>query len=213
MRKYVIMGVQGSGKGRQAELLERDFDLVHISVGAIFRWNVQHHTKIGAQVSRLLATGSLVDDDLVERVVRERLAIHDWNYGFMIDGFPRTAGQAEFFLERYDIDGVIHLDLPDVEVRTRVSARRICSRCGRDYNLISRPPQAEGLCDVCGGELVVRPDDNAEALDSRVSNYRDQTKPIIELFEHKEFVITVDAAPPVEAVQTEIRQRLGLPCE
>jgi adenylate kinase len=213
MRKYVIMGVQGSGKGRQAELLERDFDLVHISVGAIFRRNVQHHTKIGAQVSRLLATGSLVDDDLVERVVRERLAIHDWNYGFVIDGFPRTAGQAEFFLERYDIDGVIHLDLPDAEVRIRVSARRTCSRCGRDYNLISRPSQVEGLCDVCGGELVVRPDDNAEALDSRISNYRDQTKPIIELFERKEFVITVDAAPPVEAVQAEIRERLGLPGE
>src|SRR5215210_7670189 len=131
MRKYVIMGIQASGKGRQAELLERDFDLVHIGVGDMFRWNVTHHTKVGAQVSRLLSEGTLVDDDLVERLVRDRLAAHDWNYGFVIDGFPRTARQAEFFLESYDIDGVILLDLPDAEVRARVEARRVCARCGR----------------------------------------------------------------------------------
>ena len=91
MRKYVIMGVQGSGKGTQAELLASDLDLVHISVGDIFRWHVQHHTKLGAQVRRMMAAGELVGDDLVESVVRDRLAQHDWNYGFVIDGFPRNA--------------------------------------------------------------------------------------------------------------------------
>ena len=113
MRKYVIMGVQGSGKGTQAKLLAEDLDLEHISVGDIFRWNVQHHTKIGAQVRRTMAAGELVGDDLVEAVVRDRLSQHDWNYGFILDGFPRNARQAEFFLESYDIDGVIHLDMPD----------------------------------------------------------------------------------------------------
>ncbi len=101
MRKYIIMGIQGSGKGTHAKLLAQDFDLVHIAVGDIFRWNVQNHTKIGAQVRRTMAGGQLVGDDLVEGVVRGRLSEHDWNYGFIIDGFPRNERQAEFFLESY----------------------------------------------------------------------------------------------------------------
>ena len=96
MRKYVIMGIQGSGKGTQAKLLAEDLNLEHISVGDIFRWNVQHRTKLGAQVKRIMAAGHLVDDDLVEAVVRRRLDDHDWNFGFIIDGFPRNARQAEF---------------------------------------------------------------------------------------------------------------------
>ena len=91
MRKFIIMGIQGSGKGTQAKLLADDLDLEHFSVGDIFRWNVQHHTKLGAQVKRIMTSGKLVDDDLVEAVVRECLANHDWNFGFVIDGFPRNA--------------------------------------------------------------------------------------------------------------------------
>src|SRR2546423_951707 len=124
MRKFVIMGVQGSGKGTQAGMLAADLDLVHMSVGDIFRWHVQQHTKLGAQVRRVMADGELVGDDLVESVVRDRLSQHDWNYGFIVDGFPRNRPQAEFFLESYDIDAVIHLDLPDSEVRRRGLARR-----------------------------------------------------------------------------------------
>jgi adenylate kinase len=159
MRKYVIMGVQGSGKGTQSKMLASGLDLVHISVGDIFRWNVQQHTKLGAQVRRTMAGGDLVADETVEDIVRERLAQHDWNYGFIIDGFPRNRRQAEFFLESYDIDGVIHLDLPDSEVRRRVLARRLCSGCGMDYNLIENSPAVPGQCDTCGGELVLREDD------------------------------------------------------
>src|ERR1700716_775269 len=164
MRKFIIMGIQGSGKGTQAKLLAEDLDLEHISVGDIFRWNVQHHTKLGAQVKRIMAGGHLVDDDLVESVVRDSLAAHDWNFGFIIDGFPRNARQAEFFLESYDIDGVINLDLPDDEVQRRVLARRLWSVCGLDYTLIAHRPQREGICDVCGGALISRADDNPEAL-------------------------------------------------
>ncbi|MFI0449918.1 adenylate kinase family protein [Actinomadura sp. 6N118] len=211
MRKYVIFGVQGSGKGTQALLLAKDLDLVHISVGDIFRWHVQNHTKLGAQVRRTMAAGELVGDDLVEGVVRDRLDQHDWNYGFVIDGFPRNARQAEFFLESYDIDSVIHLDLPDSEVRRRVLARRLCSRCGLDYNLISARPKEEGQCDVCGGELVAREDDTEEALAERLRIYHEKTDPVLEIFRRKEFVVSVDARANIATVQHELREKLHLP--
>jgi adenylate kinase len=212
MRKFVIMGVQGSGKGTQAKLLCGDFDMEHISVGDIFRWNVQHHTKLGAQVRRTIASGKLVGDDVVETIVRQRLDEHDWNFGFIIDGFPRSARQAEFFLERYDIDGVINLDLPDSEVRRRVLARRLCSQCGLDYNLINHRPQAEDVCDVCGGQLITRTDDNTDALAVRLSEYHEKTKPLIELFQRKEFVANIDATKTVPDIQADIRQHFSLAC-
>jgi adenylate kinase len=211
MRKYVIMGVQGSGKSTQAQLLAAGLDLVHISVGDIFRWHVQNHTKIGAHVRRTMAAGELVGDDLAEAVTAERLAQHDWNYGFVIDGFPRNRRQAEFFLESYDIDGVVQLDLPDEEVRRRVLARRLCSGCGMDYNLIAGRPAEEGICDVCGGILMPREDDTEEALAVRLRDYHTKTDPVLELFRRKEYVVTVDARPSKDAVQQEIRERLGLP--
>jgi adenylate kinase len=211
VRKYVIMGVQGSGKGTQAKLLAADFDLVHISVGDIFRWNVEQHTKLGAQVRRIMAAGELVDDGLVEAIVQGRLHEHDWNYGFIVDGFPRNARQAEFFLESYDIDGVILLELPDEYVTRRVLARRLCSSCGLDYNLIGHRPDTTDTCDACGGRLVTREDDNPEALAARLRDYHAKTSPIIELFERKEFVAKVDATLPVADVQADIRRQLDLP--
>jgi adenylate kinase len=211
MRKYVIIGVQGSGKGTQSLLLARDLDLVHISVGDIFRWHVQHHTKLGAQVRRIMAAGELVDDDLVEKVVRDRLELHDWNFGFVVEGFPRNRRQAEFFLESYDLDGVIHLDLPDAEVRRRVLARRLCAGCGMDYNLIADRPEVEGRCDVCGGELVSREDDTEEALAERLRIYHEKTDPVLELFRRKEYVVTVDARAGIDEVQRDLRTKLGLP--
>ena len=209
MRKYVFMGVQGSGKGTQAKLLAADLDLVHIGVGDIFRWNVQQHTKLGAQVQRVVAAGALVEDELVESVVRDRLALHDWNYGFIIDGFPRNERQAEFFLEGYDIDGVVVLEMPDEEVHRRVLSRRLCTRCGLEQN-VGAADEAEA-CEACGGQLVLRADDRPDALASRLSDYYEKTRPIIELFEHKEVVVHVDATRPVEEVQAEIRDLLSLP--
>jgi adenylate kinase len=211
MRKYVIMGVQGSGKGTQSELLCADLDLVHISVGDIFRWNVQHHTKLGAQVRRTMNAGELVSDDLVESVVRSRLDQHDWNYGFVIDGFPRNGRQAGFFMETFDIDGVIHLRIPDDEIRRRVLSRRLCPNCGMDYNLIFDRPKVDGRCDICGHELVTRADDTPEALDARLRDYHEKTRPVLELFRRKEVVHDVDARPSAEEVQSAIRTTLGLP--
>ncbi|MEU8812931.1 nucleoside monophosphate kinase [Actinoplanes sp. NPDC048796] len=211
MRKYVIMGVQGSGKGTQSQLLCDDLDLVHIAVGDIFRWHVKNHTKIGAQVRRTMNAGDLVGDDLVEKIVRERLDGHDWNYGFVIDGFPRNGRQAEFFMESFDIDGVIHLELAEDEVRRRVLSRRLCPNCGMDYNLIADRPQVEGRCDICGHELITRADDTPEALDARLRDYNEKTRPVLELFRRKEFVHDIDASPSADEVQQRIRDALGLP--
>jgi adenylate kinase len=192
-------------------MLAEDLDLVHIAFGDIFRWNVQHHTKLGAQVRRTMAAGLLIDDDLVEGVVRQRLGDHDWNYGFIIDGFPRNERQAEFFLESYDIDGVIHLELPDCEVRRRVLARRLCSGCGMDYNLIANSPKQAGRCDACGASLVTREDDTEEALAVRLREYHEKTNPVLAIFRRKEYVVTIDASTDRETAQQEIRKQLDLP--
>jgi adenylate kinase len=210
MRKYIVMGVQGSGKGTQAKLLATALDLEHISVGDIFRWNVEHHTKLGAQVRRIVADGELVPDDLVERVVRRRLDDHDWNYGFIVDGFPRNQPQARFFLESYDLDAVILLEVPDSLVERRILSRRLCSRCGLDYNLISHRPADPDVCDVCGGRLVARADDTPEAVRTRLRDYHAKTKPVLDLFRTKEKILAVDATRPVDDVQGEIRTRLGV---
>jgi len=210
VHKYVIMGIQGSGKGTQAQLLAAELDLVHLSVGDVFRWNVEQHTKLGAQVRRIIAAGELGDDALVEAIVRQRLQDHDWNYGFIIDGFPRNVRQAEFFLESYDLDAVILLELADEEVAARVLSRRICAGCGLDYNVIGRRPEESEICATCGGKLVMREDDNPEALAARLRDYHQKTQPIIEVFERKEGVLRIDAEQPIPAVQDEIRRRLGL---
>jgi adenylate kinase len=211
MRKYIIMGPQGSGKGTQAKLLADDFDLVHISVGDIFRWHVQKHTKIGARVKRIVAAGQLVPDELVADVVRTRLEQHDWNYGFILDGFPRNATQAGFFLESYDIDAVLHLEVPDAVVMDRILSRRLCSECGLDYNLIFHRPAVPDCCDVCKGKLVQRADDTPHAVRGRLRDYREKTQPILDLFQAKEFVVTVDGTKQSGDVQAELRRRLALP--
>lgn len=210
MRKYIIMGPQGSGKGTQAKLLADSFGIVHISVGDIFRWHVQNRTKLGARVRRIVNAGNLVPDDVVEDVVKDRLNIHDWNYGFILDGFPRSRPQAMFFLESYDIDAVILLNVPDEVVFERVLSRRLCADCGLDYNLIFHRPKVPDTCDVCGGKLVTRSDDSPDVLRQRLQTYHDNTDPILELFSKKELVVTVDAQQPSTQVHEQIRNLLGL---
>ena len=210
MHKYVIMGVQGCGKGTQARMLESTLDLVHISVGDIFRWHIENHTKLGAKVRRIVSSGNLVDDEIVEEIVHRRLQEHDWNYGFILDGFPRSERQAMFFLESYDIDAVIHIHVPDDVVRERVLSRRLCSKCGLDYNLISHRPAVEDVCDVCKGKLVSRPDDTPEALNDRLKDYHLKTEPVLDLFRQKELVLDIDGTAELEVIQQDIRSRLGV---
>jgi len=210
MRKYLIMGAQGSGKGTQAKLLARDFDLVHISVGDIFRWHVQNHSKLGARVKRIVASGQLVPDEVVQEVVQARLERHDWNYGFILDGFPRNATQAEFFLESYDIDAVILIEVPEHVVLERILSRRLCPGCGLDYNLIFHRPAVEDTCDVCKSKLVVRADDTPDAVRDRLRDYDEKTKPLLDILRRKEIIVAVDGTRAPAAIQEEIRKGLGL---
>lgn len=210
MHKYIIMGPQGSGKGTQAQMLSEAYDLTHFSVGDIFRWNIQAHTKLAARIKRIMADGKLVPDEVVEEIITRRLEQHDWNFGFIIDGFPRNAAQAEFFLESYDVDAVIHLDVPDQVTKARAMSRRKCSSCGLDYNLMHHRPEVDGVCDVCGGTLVTRADDTEEALDHRLHDYNTKTLPTLEMFARKELVIHVDGTGDVNQTQQNLRDALGL---
>ncbi|MEI7729498.1 MAG: nucleoside monophosphate kinase [Verrucomicrobiota bacterium] len=204
MNKYIIMGANGSGKGTQATRLCKIYDLIHISVGDIFRWNIQNHTKMAARVQRIIASGALVSDDVVEEVVKFRLDQHDWNYGFILDGFPRNRPQAEFFLESYDIDAVINIEVPDDVVVDRMLSRRLCSKCGLDYNLIFHRPKQEDVCDVCGGKLISRQDDNPDSIKERLKEYHDKTQPILDLFSRKEMIVQADGTQPPDQVQAQI---------
>ncbi len=189
MQKFIIIGPQGSGKGTQAELLARRYDFVHISIGDIFRWHVGHHTKLGARINRITSEGRLVPDEIVETVIRDRLEMHDWNYGFILDGFPRTKPQALYLFENWNLDYAVYLDVPDEVVRDRVLNR---ARIGE------------------GGGFTKRADDNPEALKMRLREYHEKTRPLLDLFEERRMLLTVDANRPIEGVYQSIVAGLKL---
>ncbi|MDZ7638648.1 MAG: nucleoside monophosphate kinase [Bryobacterales bacterium] len=189
MDKYIVCGPQGSGKGTQSRLLARDFDFVHISIGDIFRWHVRNHTKLAARIRKITNTGLLVPDEIVEQVVQNRLEEHDWNFGFVLDGFPRTRPQAEYLFEHYNIDKVIYLDIPDDVVYDRVMSR---ARLGE------------------GGGFTKRVDDDPKVLKTRLEQYYDKTKPVLELYEKKGILLTINGDRPIEEVFGEMQDRLGL---
>jgi adenylate kinase len=136
--------------------------------------------------------------------------MHDWNYGFILDGFPRNRPQAEFFLESYDIDAVIVIEVPDELAAERILSRRLCEQCGLDYNLIHHRPAVADTCDVCHGRLVARADDTPEAIQSRLQDYHAKTQPVLDLFRRKELIVVVDGTKLPAQVQQDIRRQLGL---
>lgn len=188
MDKYVIFGPQGSGKGTQSELLCKTFGWVHISIGDIFRWNMANHTKLAARITRIMNQGLLVPDDIVEEVVHARLEEHDWNFGFVLDGFPRTRPQAEYLFEHWNLDAVIYLDVPDEIVQKRVMSRA-----------------AEGV------SFTKRFDDTPDVLKVRLREYHEKTKPLIELYDEKRMLRKVDATKPVGEVFDDIIEQIRLP--
>lgn len=210
MNKFIILGIQGSGKGTQATMMQRNLHIVHISVGDIFRWNIQHHTKLGARIRRFVAKGLLVPDEMVEEVVRARLEQHDWNFGFVLDGFPRNDKQAEFLFETYDIDAVIQIEVPKDDVFKRILARRLCVACGLDYNLIQHRPMDPDRCDICNGPLITREEDSPAVIRGRMAEYEARTQPLLEMFRGKVRVVEVDGSRVPDEVQAEIRQKLQL---
>ncbi len=189
MNKYIMIGPQGSGKGTQSKLLAEEFGFVHISIGAIFRWHVSHHTKLGSRVTRITEEGRLVSDEVVEKVLRERLQMHDWRYGFVLDGFPRTPTQAAYLFENWNLDRAIYLDLDDKTVRQRVMSR---AKAGE------------------GSGFTKRADDNPHALRRRLADYHEKTRPLLSMFDRRDMLLRVDAGGTIEEVYQAIINGLGL---
>ena len=189
MHKYIICGPQGSGKGTQSRLLCHAHDFVHISIGDIFRWHMAHHTKLAARITRIMNEGRLVPDEIVENVVRERLQIHDFNFGIVLDGFPRTRPQAEYLFENWDVTRVIYLDIPDEIVTERVMER---AKAG------------------FGSGFTKRADDNPDALRVRLTEYYKKTKPLLELYEKKGLLLSLDGTKPISEVYSDISRELHL---
>jgi len=190
MQKYIIIGPQGSGKGTQAAKLCEDYELEHISIGDIFRWNMAHHTKLAARVRKIMNQGLLVPDEIVEEVVRQRLDQHDWNYGFVLDGFPRTEAQAEYLFENYNLDAAIYLDIPEDVVYERVAHR---AKVGE------------------GSGFTKRADDNTDALKVRLREYFEKTAPLLDLFEKKGMLVRIDGTKSIDEVYESLCATLNLP--
>lgn len=210
MGRYVIMGIQGSGKGTQARLLAADYDLIHIAMGEVFRGHIHNATYLGNAIRDLVEDGHLVPDSIVNQVLRTRLGEGDCQSGFVLDGYPRNLAQATFLLELLQLDAVINVEVPDDVVTARMLARRICNECGRDWNLQIQRPRIAGLCDDCGGGIVAREDDTPTAIASRLADFRSQTAPVLDLFREHDLVVTVDGTASPGRVQAEIRHQLGL---
>lgn len=210
MGKYVIMGIQGSGKGTQAKLLAADYDLIHLSMGEVFRAHIHNGTHLGQTIRDLVAGGHLVSDGIVNQVLRTRLDESDCQRGFVLDGYPRNLTQAAFLLELVPLDGVINVTVPDEVVTARMLARRLCDDCGRDWNLQAHAPRVPGVCDDCGGAIVAREDDTPSAIASRLADFHTQTAPVLDLFREHDLVIDIDGTQPPAQVQDQIRRKLGL---
>jgi adenylate kinase len=180
----ILLGGPGAGKGTQAERIVADFKLPHISTGEMLRASVAKGTRMGLEAQKYMESGALVPDEVVVGVVRERLAEPDAADGFLLDGFPRTIPQAEQLDAMLAEAGravthVVLIDVPADELVQRIAGRRSCAGCGKLYNVTFDPPKADGVCDVCGRELVQRADDNEDTVRNRIGVYEDQTAPLI----------------------------------
>ena len=213
MLRLIIFGPPGAGKGTYATRIAEILGIEKISTGDIFREEVSKRTELGKKVEEYLRRGVLVPDEIVIKVVRDRIErLH--GRGFILDGYPRTTAQAKALDEITTIDAIINLVIPDEIIIEKLSGRRICSRCGAIYNIVELkkiingveyilpplPPRKEGVCDVCGGELIQREDDRPEVIKRRLEVYKRQSKPVIEYYKARgvTFInIHVNREPPV----------------
>ena len=198
--KLVFLGPPGAGKGTLASEAAKYYGIPHISTGSMFRNAIKKHTPLGEKIRKIIDSGALVDDETTAALVKERLAQTDDQNGFILDGFPRTIAQAEILEAFCSLDAVINFDISDEAVIKRLSGRRLCPSCGKNFHIEFMKPLIEGLCDNCRATLVIREDDKTEAIVKRLETYREQTFPLIEFYQNKNLLITLDAKPAPAAI-------------
>lgn len=203
--KIIMLGAPGAGKGTQAKLIADKYGIPHISTGDIFRANIKNGTQLGMEAKSYMDQGLLVPDELTVKILLDRVAQEDCKKGYVLDGFPRTIPQAEVLDQELaklhdQIDHAIDVDVPDENIIRRMGGRRACVSCGATYHIEYIKPHKEGICDDCGQELVLRDDDKPETVGKRLDVYHEQTQPLIDFYDHKGILRTVDGTQDMQDV-------------
>ena len=214
MLRAVLLGPPGAGKGTQAVRLVEKYEIPHISTGDIFRKNIKEGTELGKKAQEYMNAGALVQDELGVDLVKVRLQQDDCKNGFLLDGFPRTIFQAEKldeFLSESNLkmDIVINLKVELEALIKRLTGRRVCKDCGASYHIVNIPPKKEGVCDICGGELIQRKDDNIETVENRINVYEEQTAPLIGYYKEAGSLVDFDGEASLDEVFDAIVQAIG----
>ena len=209
----VLLGPPGSGKGTQAERLQEDLDLPYYATGNILRAAVRDETDLGREAKAYMDRGDLVPDDVIIGVIAERIAGHEAEDGFILDGFPRTVGQAEALEQRLDelgkrLTAALLIDVSDDEVVRRLGGRRTCPN-GHVFHVEFDPPEQEGVCDVCGAQLQIRDDDKPDVIKHRLDQYRSKTEPLVAWYDDRGLLERVDGAKEPDQVGEDIRALLA----
>ncbi|MDD2258618.1 MAG: adenylate kinase [Bacilli bacterium] len=212
--RLLIMGPPGAGKGTHAKLLCKEYNIVHISTGDMFRTAIKLGTAEGMIAKQFIDKGNLVPDDIVIGIVREKIQENECNNGFLLDGFPRNIEQAkslDIILDEcgVKIDAVLNLQVSDDILIKRISGRRVCSKCGETYHVVNHPPKVEGICDVCGGNLVQRKDDTEETIKTRLKIYNKQTKPLLKYYEKQNLLKNLNGVEDINLLFNNIKKLLG----
>lgn len=203
--KIIMLGAPGAGKGTQAKKIAEKYSIPHISTGDIFRANIKEGTELGKKAKEYMDKGALVPDELVCDLVVDRISQEDAKNGYVLDGFPRTIPQAEALdaaLSKIDekVDYAIDVDVPDDNIINRMSGRRACVACGGTYHVVFNPTKTEGVCNACGGQLILRDDDKPETVKNRLKVYHEQTQPLIEYYTKKNILKSVDGTQDMSKV-------------
>jgi len=207
--RFILLGAPGVGKGTQAKILSKRFGIAHISTGDILRDHMARKTELGLEVEAVIKAGLLVSDPLILKLVAERVKEADCANGFIFDGFPRTIAQAEELEKFVTVDKAVSIEADDEFIMRRITSRISCKECGAVYNTISMRPQAEGVCDRCGGALFQRDDDREETVRNRFAVYYEQTQPIIDYYRRRNMLVEIDGSQSLEEVTEAIADALG----
>ncbi len=207
--KLILLGAPGAGKGTQAKWISREYGIPHISTGDILRKNVSDGTELGKIAKKYMDEGKLVPDELIIDMMKERLSEEDCKNGFILDGFPRTVDQAQALEKIVDVDAVLNIYVPFEKLIERIAGRRSCPKCGAVYHIKYNPPKKEGICGACGTALIQRDDDKEETVKKRLKTYEEQTAPLIEYYEQKGRLITVEGQEKVEDTTALVRDALS----